>query len=88
MKKVFNDKQYQFGYNDAMDVAFNSERELKAKVEELTAALQNLVDYYVKNPDTKSEFVTTVSGGSDPNAKHVVLFREAKTALLDDINHD
>ena len=35
MKKVFNDKRYQFGYNDAMDVAFNSERELKAKVDAL-----------------------------------------------------
>ena len=56
-------------------------KQLQTKVDELTAALQNLVEYYVKNPDTESEFVTTVSGGSDPNAKHVVLFREAKAAL-------
>ena len=40
MKKVFNDKRYQFGYNDAMDVAFNNERKLKAKVEEEKGILE------------------------------------------------
>ena len=35
MKKVFKDKRYQFGYNDAMDIALNKERELQAKIERL-----------------------------------------------------
>ena len=34
-KMIFNAKQYQFGYNDAMNVAFENERELKALIEEL-----------------------------------------------------
>ena len=42
MKKVFNDKRYQFGYNDAMDVAFNNERELKAKIRELKTKIKEL----------------------------------------------
>jgi len=36
MKKVFNDKRYQFGYNDAMQIAFDNVRELKATIERIT----------------------------------------------------
>ena len=46
MKKVFKDKRYQFGYNDAMDIALDKERELQAKIERLTAKIEGLEDVF------------------------------------------
>ena len=38
-KKIFNDKKYQFGYNDAMNIAIANERELKKQIYRLECAL-------------------------------------------------
>ena len=43
-KKIFDNKQYQFGYNDAMDIALERERELEARIEKLTTEALRLVD--------------------------------------------
>ena len=38
-KKIFTDKKYQFGYNDAMQIALDNERELKEQIYRLECAL-------------------------------------------------
>ena len=72
MKKVFNDKRYQFGYNDAMDVAFNSERDLQAKVDDILSAISRGDYSYVE-----SVYLDYDDDGNPPVA---ALKQEAKPA--------
>ena len=41
-KKIFSNKQYQFGYNDAMDIALEKELELEARIKKLTIENENI----------------------------------------------
>jgi len=61
-KKIFSNKQYQFGYNDAMDVAFNNERKLKAKVEELRECV-NIAQDYVDSEHLIAKFAAALQEG-------------------------
>jgi len=56
-KKVFKDKQYQFGYNDAMDVALNKERELQATITSLRniEKIKGYLDLSIENTELQAK---------------------------------